>query len=52
MRQKALDASLEYLKDTPCMTCPYISSCAEKGISAIMRYMSIKDCLVGLQYVQ
>ncbi|MNN65813.1 hypothetical protein D3C81_1813430 [compost metagenome] len=52
VRQKALDASLEYLKDTPCMTCPYISSCAEKGISAIMRYMSIKDCLVGLQYVQ
>lgn len=52
VRQKALDASLEYLKDTPCMTCPYISSCAEKGITSIMRYMSIKDCLVGLEYVQ
>lgn len=52
VRQKALDASLEYLKDTPCMTCPYISSCAEKGITSIMRYMSIRDCLVGLEYVQ
>lgn len=51
-RQKALDAALEYLKDTPCITCPYISSCSEKGISAIMKHMSIKDCLVGLQYVQ
>lgn len=52
VRQKALDASLEYLKDTPCMSCPYLSSCAEKGITSIMRYMSIKDCLVGLEYVQ
>ena len=52
VRQKALDASLEYLKDTGCMTCPYLSSCAEKGITSIMRYMSIKECLVGLEYVQ
>lgn len=52
VRQKALDASLEYLKDTPCMLCPHIGSCSEKGISAIMRHMSIKDCLVGLNYVQ
>lgn len=51
VRQKALDSSLEYLKDTPCMECPYLSSCAEKGITAIMDYMKIKDCLVGLDYV-
>ncbi len=51
-RQKALDASLEYLKDTPCMQCPYISSCAEKGITSIMQFMGIKDCLVGLDYAQ
>jgi len=52
VRQKALDASLEYLKDTPCLTCPYVSSCSEKGITTIMHHMSIRDCLVGLQYVQ
>lgn len=50
-RQRALDASLEYLQDTPCMTCPYLSSCAEKGITSIMAHMAIKDCLVGLEYV-
>lgn len=52
VRQKATDAALDYLKDTPCLSCPHIGSCSEKGISAIMKHMSIKDCLVGLQYVQ
>ncbi len=49
-RQRVVDASLEYLKDTQCLSCPYVSSCAEKGITSIMHYMSIKDCLVGLEH--
>lgn len=51
VRQRALTKALDYLADTPCMQCPYLSSCAEKGIANIMEYMSIKDCLVGLEHV-
>jgi hypothetical protein len=50
VRSKALESSLEYLEDTPCMNCVYVSSCAEKGITSIMKKMAIKDCLVGLQH--
>jgi hypothetical protein len=47
-RTAALAKAMDYLKDTPCMDCPYLSSCSEKGISNIMEHMSIKDCLVGI----
>ena len=50
-RQKALERALDYLADTTCMSCVYMSSCSEKGIINIMERMKIKDCLVGLQYV-
>lgn len=50
VRSKALESSLEYLEGTPCMNCVYVSSCAEKGITSIMKKMAIKDCLVGLQH--
>ncbi len=49
-RQRALDKALEYLKDTPCMDCTFLSSCAEKGIVNIMERMQIRDCLVGLEH--
>jgi hypothetical protein len=49
-RTKALQASLEHLEGTPCLVCPYLSSCAEKGITSIMKKMAIKDCLVGLEH--
>lgn len=48
VRTEASNRSIEYLKDTPCMSCTYLSSCAEKGITSIMEKMSIKECLVGL----
>lgn len=51
VREKAVEASLQHVKDTPCMTCPYLSSCVEKGITNIMHTLGIKDCLVGLEYV-
>lgn len=51
-RSEALERSVDYLKDTQCMTCPYLGSCSEKGITSIMQRMSIKDCLVGLEYVR
>lgn len=51
-RGEALERSVDYLKDTPCMECPYLSSCTEKGISSIMQRLSIKDCLVGLEHVR
>jgi hypothetical protein len=50
-RQKAMERAMEYLKDTPCMSCVYMSSCSEKGIINIMERMQIRECLVGLQYV-
>lgn len=50
MRGEALERSVDYLKDTACIDCPYFSSCAEKGITNIMQELSIKDCLVGLQH--
>lgn len=52
VRSKALRESVDYLKDTACMTCPYLSSCSEKGITSIMQVLSIKDCLVGLEHVR
>lgn len=51
-RTAALAKAMDYLKDTPCMECPYLSSCSEKGISNIMEHMSIKDCLVGLEHAR
>lgn len=51
-RQKAVERAMDYLKNTPCMTCPYLSSCSEKGILNIMERMKITDCLVGLDYVR
>jgi hypothetical protein len=51
-RQHAMDKALTYLADTPCMSCPLIGSCMEKGISSIMEKMKIRDCLVGLEYVK
>lgn len=50
VRSKALESSLEHIADTPCSQCSYLGSCSEKGITSIMKKMSIKDCLVGLQY--
>jgi hypothetical protein len=50
-RQKAMNKAMEYLADTPCMTCVYMSSCSEKGIINIMERMKIRDCLVGLSHV-
>lgn len=47
-RERAREASLSYLEDTPCMTCPHLGSCADKGITSIMQKLSIRDCLVGL----
>lgn len=47
-RQRSREASLTYLADTECMNCPHLGSCSEKGITSIMRKLSIKDCLVGL----
>lgn len=52
VRSKALQGSLEHVKDTPCNECTYLSSCSEKGITSIMKRMGIKDCLVGLDYVK
>lgn len=51
-RQRAMESALTYLKDTPCMECPYLTSCAEKGIINIMERMNIRDCLVGLEHVR
>ena len=51
VREQALESSVEYLADTECMDCPYFSSCCEKGITSIMKTLSIKDCLVGLEHV-
>lgn len=50
-RQDNVEASLDYLSDTECMDCPYLPSCIDKGITSIMYHLSIKDCLVGLDYV-
>ncbi|MNT99578.1 hypothetical protein D3C72_2424580 [compost metagenome] len=47
-RERAREASLAYLEGTPCMGCPHLGSCAEKGITSIMKKLSIRDCLVGL----
>lgn len=47
-RERAREASLTYLEGTPCMECPHLGSCAEKGITSIMKKLSIRDCLVGL----
>lgn len=52
VRQKAMDEAVQYLEGTPCMSCAYMSSCTEKGIINIMKRLSIKDCMVGLQYVR
>lgn len=49
-RSKALGSSLEYLKGTACESCVYLSSCSEKGITTIMEKLSIRECLVGLEY--
>jgi hypothetical protein len=51
-RGEALERSVAYVSDTKCATCPYLGSCSEKGITAIMEHMRIKDCLVGLEYAQ
>jgi len=51
-RSEALERSVDYLKDTQCMQCPYLGSCSEKGITSIMHRMSIRDCLVGLDHVR
>lgn len=50
-RERARMASLDYLEGTPCMECPHLGSCLEKGITSIMKKLSIKDCLVGLDDV-
>lgn len=50
-RGEALESSIAYVQGTQCQNCPHLSSCAEKGITSIMKRMSIKDCLVGLEYV-
>lgn len=47
-RERAREASLTYLADTECLSCPHLGSCAEKGITSIMQKLGIKDCLVGL----
>jgi hypothetical protein len=47
-RERAREASLEHLKDTPCLQCPHLGSCADKGITSIMQKLSMHDCLVGL----
>lgn len=52
VRSEAVESSLRYLADTACMTCPYLSSCTEKGITSIMEALSIKDCLVGPEHVR
>lgn len=51
VRQESNEASLEFLKDTACMSCKYLSSCTEKGVTSIMRVLNITDCLVGLEHV-
>lgn len=51
-RQAAVDRAMTYLKDSPCMSCPYLSSCSEKGILNIMERMGITECLVGLKHVR
>ena len=51
-RQKAMEAAIAYLEDTPCISCVYMSSCTEKGIINIMKRLEVKDCIVGLQYVR
>lgn len=51
-RQKAMEEAIEYLKDTPCMDCAYMSSCTEKGIINIMKQLNIRDCIVGLEHVK
>lgn len=47
-RTRAREVSLDHLEGTPCMECPHLGSCSEKGITSIMRTLNIKDCLVGL----
>lgn len=47
-RERAREASLTYLEGTECLQCPHLGSCAEKGITSIMKKLSIRDCLVGL----
>lgn len=49
-RSKALESSLKHIAGTACETCEYLSSCSEKGITTIMEMLSIRECLVGLQY--
>jgi hypothetical protein len=47
-RTDANDESLSYLNGTACMTCDYLSSCLEKGISRMMEALSIRECLTGV----
>lgn len=49
-RQKAHNEAIDHVANIGCIECPYVSSCAEKGILSIMKQMDIKECLVGLQY--
>jgi len=50
IRTQAQQGSLEYLADTQCMGCVYLSSCVEKGITSLMERLSIKDCMVGIAH--
>lgn len=51
-RAEQMLLSLQYVKGTQCAACQYLPSCSEKGITTLMEALSIKDCLVGLDYVQ
>ena len=50
-RAEQMLLSLDYVKGTQCETCQYLPSCSEKGITTLMEALSIKDCLVGVEYV-
>ena len=51
-RTEAIEKSLDFLAGTECIECPLLHSCAEKGITAIMELLSVRDCIVGDEYVR
>lgn len=51
-RTAAIQKSLDFLQGTECLSCPLLPSCSEKGITTIMRMLSVRDCIVGDEYVR
>lgn len=51
-RTEAIEKSLDFLEGTECLSCPLLHSCSEKGVTTIMRMLSVRDCIVGEEHVR